>query len=417
MHPAAFLARCENWEREATRLGLNRFLDLDRMRILCDRFRHPESPASILVHIAGTKGKGSTAVMTAALLRAAGLRTGLYTSPHVLDVTERIQVDGRNIPLGTLHALLKPHIPWALGLKKADRPSWFEWMTVLALEHFRREDCDAVVLEVGLGGRLDATNVVTPDVCAITRIDYDHTEILGKTLGRIAGEKAGILKRKVPCILAPQPPEALQAIRGAARKAGAPLTLSHPYAGRLALLGRHQRENAGTALGILKALGIPADLRALARATLPARIQILRRNPPRVVDGAHNPLAVRVLARTLREEFPRRRWTVVLGTATDKDLAGMLQELTGLAARLVAVGYANPRARDPRQIARAARTLGMDASVTSGVRQALRSAKGPVCVTGSLWLAGEALRALRSTRPPGPPVRSPRRRTRRAGRG
>jgi len=402
VNPAAFLARCENWEREASRLGLKRFLDLDRMRILCERFRHPEDPASILVHIAGTKGKGSTAVMTAALLRAAGLRTGLYTSPHVLDVSERIQVDGRNAPLATFHAMLKPHIPWALALPKADRPSWFEWMTVLALEHFRREDCDAVVLETGLGGRLDATNVVAPSVAAITRIDYDHMDILGSTLGLIAREKAGILKPGIPCVLAPQPADARKYIRAVARKVGTPLLSSRSYRGPLALCGAHQRENAGVALGILKALGIPIPAtrirKALATVTLPGRIQILRRDPPRVVDGGHNPLAIRVLARTLREEFPARRWTMILGTADDKDLAGMLQALKGVTSRLVAVGYANPRARDPQGIAEAARRLGMEAAVSSSVRQALKEARGPVCVTGSLWLAGEALAALQFPR-------------------
>ncbi len=409
----AFLARSADLERDPRRWA-SRYLDLGRMRTLCGRLDHPERSDASLVHVAGTKGKGSTAAFTAALLRAAGLRTGLYTSPHVGSFWERIQVDGRPIAPWAFAALLAPHLAWARRLPLAQRPTYFEWVTALALAHFRAARCEAVVLEVGLGGRLDATNVVTPAACAITRIDYDHTELLGRTLAKIAREKAGILKPGVPCVVAPQPAEAIKAIRAAARRAGAPLIRARPYRGRLALLGAHQQENAGVALGILEVLGIRARRNALAGVTLPGRIQILRRSPPLVVDGAHNPLSVHVLVKTLREAFPGRRWTVLFGTAGDKDLEGMLRELRGFAARLLAVGYDNPRARDPREIMRAAGRLGIPAT-TASLEEALRG-PGPLCVTGSLWLAGEALRP-RSTRRPGPPPPTRRRRTRRPGRG
>jgi dihydrofolate synthase/folylpolyglutamate synthase len=387
----AFLASAADLERDPGRRAF-RYLHLDRMQGLCERLGHPERSGARLAHIAGTKGKGSTATFTAALLRAAGLKTGLYTSPHVHSFWERIQVEGQPIAPRTFSALLAPHIAWARRLKRAQRPTYFEWVTALALAHFRAARCEAVVLEVGLGGRLDATNVVTPEVCAITRIDYDHTDLLGRTLTKIAREKAGILKPGVPCIVAPQPREAMRAIRAAARQVGAPLLQAETYPGPLTLLGTHQRENAGVAVGILKVLGIHAELSALAPVTLPGRIQVLRHDPPLVVDGAHNPLSVRVLVKTLRKAFPGRRWTVVFGTAGDKDLEGMLRELKGFASRILAVGYDNPRAREPREITATAGRLGIPSGEAPGIRQALHRTHGKaVCVTGSLWLAGEAL--------------------------
>ena len=388
MGALAFLARAADLERDPRRRTF-RYLDLDRMRALCERLGHPERSGARLVHIAGTKGKGSTAAFTSALLRAAGLRTGLYTSPHVLGFWERIQVDGRPIAPRAFAALLAPHLGWARRLPRARQPTYFEWVTALALAHFRATRCEAVVLEVGLGGRLDATNVVTPDACAITRIDYDHTALLGKTLARIAREKAGILKNRVPCVVAPQPAEAMRAILAGARRVGAPLIRAEPYRGKLALLGAHQRENAGVALGLLEVMGIRARRGILAQVTLPGRIQVLRRNPPLVVDGAHNPLSVRVLVKTLRNTFPGRRWTVLLGTAGDKDLDGMLRELKGFASRLLAVGYDNPRATDPRKIRNAARRLGFRSEVTT--LNVVRRCGEPLCITGSLWLAGKAL--------------------------
>ena len=387
----AFLAQAADLERDPRRQAF-RYLNLDRMRALCGRLGHPERTGARLVHIAGTKGKGSTAALAAALLRAAGLKTGLYTSPHVCSFWERIQVDGRPISPQTFTALLAPHLAWAHRLPRSGRPTYFEWVTALALAHFRASRCEAVVLEVGLGGRLDATNVVTPDVCAITRIDYDHTELLGKTLMKIAREKAGILKAGVPCVVAPQQAEAMRAIRAVAKRVGAPLIQARPYRGRLALLGGHQQENAGVALGILEVLGIRAERSALAGVTLPGRIQVLRRSPPLVVDGAHNPLSVRVLVKTLRETFRGRRWTVLFGTATDKDLDGMLWELKGFASQVLAVGYDNPRARTPGEIVKAAGRLGIQAETASLGEGILRPRA--LCVTGSLWLAGETLRKI-----------------------
>lgn len=376
-------------------------LSLDRMRTLCRRMGHPERAVPLLIHVAGTKGKGSTAAMIAGGLRAAGLRTGLYTSPHVISFWERIQVDGAPVRPAAFARLLAPHIPWARALPARERPTYFEWVTAAALAHFRATRSDAAVLEVGLGGRLDATNVVTPAVCAITRIDYDHTAILGTTLTRIAREKAGILKPGVPCVVGRQPTEALRAIRRRARTVGAPLQAAGPAPRlTLAMPGAHQRENAAVALGILDLLRhqgrIPltpaAARRAVSHTTLPGRIQVVRRAPPLVVDGAHNPLAFQVLGLTLRKTFPGRRWTLVLGTASDKDLAGMLEPLKAWASRVVAVPYDHPRALDPGIIVRTAGRLGIPARAAPSVREALRKTSGPVCVAGSLWLAGEALR-------------------------
>lgn len=390
MRPLAFLDRCADLERDPARWKSPHYLHLDRMRALCARLGHPEKAVPVLVHVAGTKGKGSTAAFAAALLKASGLRTGLYTSPHMVSWTERIAVDGRAIRPAEVEALMRPHLRWAQELPVAERPTWFEWMTALALAHFRAKRCNAAVMEVGLGGRLDATNVLTPSACILTRIDYDHEEILGSTLGKIALEKAGILKPGVPCAVAPQSPEAMRAIRAQAARVGAPIHPVRPLPPggvRLGMLGAHQRGNAAAAVQAVRLLGLKPDLRALASVALPARVQILRRDPPLVVDGAHTPLSVAALARTIRAEFPGTRWTVILGTASDKDLAGMIRKLKGFASRILAASYGNPRARAPKEIVRAARRAGIAAGTWDG-----RAPEGPVCVTGSLWLAGEFLR-------------------------
>ena len=385
MDPLEFLERAENLERSARRSG--RYLGLGRMRRLCGRMGHPERAVPLVVHVAGTKGKGSTAAFIAAGLRASGLRTGLYLSPHLLDFGERIRVDGRPIRKAELRRILGPLIQVTARV----RPTWFEWVTAAAFEHFRRRKCRAAVLEVGLGGRLDATNVVTPSVCAITRIDYDHMDLLGNTLGKIAAEKAGILKKGIPCVVAPQPPGAMRAIRRIARKVGAPLIRAKPARMRLSMPGAHQRENAGVALAVLRVLGI-RDRKALREVALPGRVQILRRRPPLVVDGAHNPLSVRMLGKALKSEFPGVRWTAVFGTASDKDLEGMMKELRSFADKVVAAPFGSPRARSPREVVRSARRAGMEAGEARSVKAALRRVKGPVVVAGSLILAGEALK-------------------------
>jgi dihydrofolate synthase/folylpolyglutamate synthase len=309
--------------------------DLKRMYDLLERLGNPQKSYPS-IHIAGTKGKGSTAALCSSALTAGGYKTGLYTSPHLEDFTERIQVDGESIPHEDLVALvetIKPHVAEIPGI------STFEITTALGFSYFANEKVDAAVLEVGLGGRLDATNVITPLVSVITSISIDHVPILGTTLAEIAGEKAGIIKDGVPVVSAPQQPEALAVIREAAARAGAPLQVvgtdvefaagSHTLDGqeftildeqgrqvrlRIPLLGNHQVENAATAWTALHAaaaggLALQRDAIAAGFESVqwPGRFEILQRNPFILLDAAHNEDSARRLLETLEEYLPGRK--------------------------------------------------------------------------------------------------------------
>ena len=327
-----FLYHFTDYERMAKpRDTATSIFGLARMNQLLDLLGNPQHSLRV-VHVAGTKGKGSTAAMTAAILQQAGASVGLYTSPHVLSVRERIIVDGLWIPEHRLTAhvnRMHPYLRDSLKTREKYTPTFFEIFTAAALLDFVAQRVDYAVLEVGLGGRLDATNVVSPLVCAITPVSFDHTDKLGDTLAQIAGEKAGILKRRVPAVVAPQQPEALEAIRRRARALDAPLrlvgrdvaltcqgegfevaTARRRYPGlRVALLGSHQRTNAAAAVALaeqaLAATGRPLSpepvRRALASLRWRARIETVATRPTVVVDGAHNVASARVLVATLAE--------------------------------------------------------------------------------------------------------------------
>ncbi len=385
------------------------------------------------VHIAGTKGKGSTAACLASVLAAAGYRVGLYTSPHLHTFRERIQIAGRPID-PELFADLTAELATANAALLAERPDWgeataFELATALALLAFARAAVDVAVVEVGLGGRLDATNVLLPEVAAITSISYDHTQILGNTLAEIAREKAGIIKPGRPVVSAPQPSEAEAVIarlaveRGAALLRGgrdwtvegipARFSFRGPGGGlrnlRLALRGAHQVENAGVALAVVqllreRGLSIPeAAVRSgLAEVWWPGRLEVLRERPLVVVDGAHNVDSAERLAQALRAEFTWRRLVVILGIARDKDIPGIVRALAPLADEVIAVASHSPRAAAPERILAAVGEVmpNIPAHATGSVAAALHAARGRaqpddlILLTGSLYAVAEARETL-----------------------
>jgi len=389
---------------------------LERIEALLDAIGRPEQTFTI-AQVGGTNGKGSISAMLAAILQAAGHRVGLYTSPHLCHYRERIRVDGRPISeadfvdgveaLGTLIARLDVTV--------------FEAGTALALDHFCRERVDVAVLEVGLGGRLDATTVGRPRVAVIGPIDYDHQHELGDTLALIATEKAAIIRSGV-AVSARQDPEAALVIARRAAEVGVPLlregrelrvaplgfTLEaqrldlHGPGWRMSdvacgLLGVYQPSNALLAAAAARELGAdePAIRDGLRGARWPGRFQIFRRDPLVVLDGAHNPAGARALAASLRAYFPGRSVTFVVGVLADKDAAGILAALRPLAARFVLTAPANPRAAAPaalRPLLPADAPADVARSVPDALGRALAASPGGiVCVAGSLSLIGDVL--------------------------
>lgn len=366
-------------------------LGLENTNRLLAACGHPEKRTRFL-HVAGTNGKGSTCAMLDAILRRAGFRAGLYTSPHLVDFRERIRVDGEMIPREDLAEGLA-------RLRDAVRdwdhaPTFFEISTVLALDHFARAKCDIVVLETGMGGRLDSTNTVTPLVSTITPVDMDHMQWLGDTLEKIASEKAGIIKPGIPVVSAPQQPAAAGVLRETAAARGAEIRfVSEPCPHPLSLAGAHQKWNAALAVETLRASGLAVSESAiregLRHTDWPARFQRLGRF---VVDGAHNAHSAAALAKTWTEVFAGRKATVVFGALADKDYPEILARLEPLAARFLFVPVENPRSESPAALAR---RVSRFSQIHDTLELALRAAldfPDPILVTGSLFLAGEALR-------------------------
>ena len=393
---------------------------LERIEGLLDALGRPEQRYR-LVQVGGTNGKGSVSAMLAAILRSAGHRVGLYTSPHLVSFRERIRVDGEPIAEDAVVDGVE-----ALGTLVARfDATTFEATTALALDHFAREAVDVAVLEVGLGGRLDATTVGTPEVAVIARIDLDHQAVLGSTLAAITAEKAAIIRGGV-AVCAAQDPEAERVIVARAAAVGVPLLLegrdlSVSVARRgpdgqqldcagpgwslagleLAMPGSFQPSNALLAVTAARALGAgDAAIRAgLARAWWPGRFQVLRRARGfLVLDGAHNPAGARALAVSLRDVFGPTRVTFVLGVLADKDAAGIVAALAPLADRFVLVAPASSRAAAPealRPLVPAAVRVEIAKSPVEALEVAGRAATTPVvCVAGSLFLIGDVLRHL-----------------------
>ena len=391
---------------------------LRRAADLLDVLGRPDARYRV-AQVAGTNGKGSTSAMLASILRAAGARVGLFTSPHLRRWEERIRVDDRIVD-DDLLAAAGARVVEAVRLASASRPALtrFEFWTALACESFARTGCDAAVLEVGLGGRYDATTAAHADLAVITRVALDHTAILGPTLADVAREKAAIVRSPAPVVAAPQQADARDVIVARAVEIGAPLVLGgvdflwkregeqlavvmgkHDISDiSLGLRGAFQDENAATA--IAAALTFDASVsdtavrRGVASARWPGRFEVVGEV---IVDGAHNPDGARALAAALREAFPVGRVAFVFGCMADKDLEGMLAELAPLAGRLLAVRSASPRARPAEDIADAAFARGVRSDVAPSVAAAMAQAGAEgwrTVVCGSLAIAAEARAAL-----------------------
>lgn len=403
---------------------------LSRMKSILEHCGEPHLKLTA-VHVAGTKGKGSTAAMLASMLAASGRKIGLYTSPHLVDIRERIQVGGEWIPRETVTRFLdqlRPYLDRASKGGETYAPTFFEIFTTIAFLHCLEQHVDLAIFEVGLGGRLDATNVLMPKACAITPVSFDHTDKLGTELGQIAREKAGIIKPGVPVVSGAQHAEAMDVISARCAEMGAPLRVvgrdisveaeaDGAFSVRtwrreldgltLPLPGRHQRENAATAVGLAellaeRGLDVPDECvrRGLASVAWPGRIQTVSAEPEIIVDGAHNPASVAVLTETLAA-FPRKKTIFVIGIARDKDIPKMLELLAPYGDEFVVTKTGNPRAAEPEDLKGLLEGLcskPVHAAATPAEALELACACATpgdrICVTGSMYLAGDALKAL-----------------------
>jgi dihydrofolate synthase/folylpolyglutamate synthase len=405
--------------------------DLRHLQELLKRMDNPELAART-VHIAGTKGKGSVAAMVAQVLTASGYKTGLYTSPHFHTLRERIITDGHMISEAEF-AKAMSEIEAFIEAMKQDAAfrqlTYFEALTALAFAYFRKEKVDFQVLEVGLGGRLDATNVVpNPLVCIITSISLDHVQILGNSLQEIAREKAGIIKPGCWAVISPQPEQAASAIYEVCREKGVQIVqvgkdvtwhrtradLRHQalliegrtarYQVSIPLLGDFQLENAATAVAALEVLAsmgfviLPAKMAAgLAQVKWPGRFQILRERPAVLVDGAHNVASMERLVSNVKAYFPERRILLVFGTSVDKDIPGIVSELARLSPQVVVTQASHSRAAPPPTLAAEFAKHRVTPEVRPTVAEAISRAlfvadeTDVVCVTGSLFVVAEAL--------------------------
>ncbi|MGO8675340.1 MAG: bifunctional folylpolyglutamate synthase/dihydrofolate synthase [Limisphaerales bacterium] len=366
------------------------------------------------VHVAGTNGKGSTCAMLESVYRAAGLRVGLFTSPHLVAFGERIQVNRHPIGEAEVARLAAELRLWVEQFPQADHPTFFEVVTIMALRHFAAQQCDVVVWETGLGGRLDATNIVTPLASVITNIQFDHQQWLGETLADIASEKAGIIKPGVPVITGTEAPEALDVIAAKAREQNAPLTIITPADAQrppldsvnLPLLGRHQRANAAVAVAVVRALArhLPVSesklSAGLSRVRWAGRLQLatLPSGQKLLLDGAHNVGGAEMLASALEEYFPSAKPALVLGILRDKDWAAMCRILAPLAGRILLCPVHSERTAEPRVLAEACRRANPQVAVSEFPSLAAALAdtarEGFVTVAGSLYLIGEAMELL-----------------------
>ena len=393
---------------------------LERTRALLAALGNPENSLKF-VHITGSNGKGSTAAMLASVLTAAGYRTGLFTSPHLYRFNERFQVNGASIPDDALVRIAERVLAAADTL--SEHPTEFELMTAIGFLWFAESGCDLAVVEVGMGGRLDSTNVIpAPEAAVITNIALEHTAILGNTLAAIAEEKSGIVKRGCRAVLYRQSREAEDVVRRACAEEGVPLTVTDPtqltllrsdldgqrftYRGSapllLPLLGEYQLSNAMTVLDTVDALraqgwGISDEAvgRGLAAARWPGRLELVRRRPDVIIDGGHNPQCAQALAASLRRLCGEKKLIFLIGVLADKDWQSMVGEVLPLAKYIVAVRPESERAKDENELAAWVRAQGVPAEAHAVIGEALDAAlalAGPedtVCAYGSLYSVGE----------------------------
>ena len=423
-----------NYEKSLKELYSPGNVDLERVRELLRRLGSPESGLGI-VHVAGTKGKGSTAAMISSVLQKAGYRVGLFTSPHLHTFRERVQINREPISAEDFAGAMekvKPHVEEINAVGEHGYITTFEALTAMALVYFAEKQVEALVLEVGVGGRLDATNVVTPEVSVITSISRDHTELLGETLPEIAGEKAGIIKEGVPVVVAPQVPEVEGVIGSVARERGSEMVnvgresvwraLGHDDRGQsllvrdfeneyrisMPLLGDHQQENAATAIAALSVLRqkgwhiSDADvLDGFADLRWPGRMEELGRRPLVIADGAHNGDSARRLRETLLKYFEFGKVVLVVGVSADKNVEDIASELLPLASTVILTKSRHMRAAEPADIAGAFTRPDIIVEATGSVKEALERAReiaseeDLICATGSLFVVGEAIEAVK----------------------
>jgi len=427
-----FLNSLTNFER-AVRVHYNETnFGLTRMKRLMSALGNPHTSYKT-VHIAGTKGKGSTATMLAAMLEGCGLKVGLYTSPHILNIRERIAVNREMIPENefarAVNAVAKASVENRVG-----EPTYFEVMTAAAFLYFEKKEVDIAVVETGLGGRLDATNIVQPEVVGLTSISYDHISQLGRDLVSITREKAGVMKTGAPVISAPQRPEVRKTLAETAKEVNAPLRFSNEgvdfsyrfefsrSAGRHAriclttptsrfehlevpLYGEHQAVNCSLALclaDVLKSKGLPIDdqlaMAGLSEVELPGRMQMISEEPQILVDGAHNAASINALMRAIGQHITYDSMIVIFGCHKDKDVSGMIRQIQLGADKIIFTSIGTPRSCDPAELAAEyTEHSGKMAQVADSLDDAIRIALSAgtredlICITGSFYLVAQAI--------------------------
>ncbi len=421
--------------------------NLDRMFALMELLGNPQTKYPV-IHVAGTKGKGSTSALCAAALQAAGYTVGLYTSPHLLDYVERIQINGAPITHEQLIDLVEEIKPFVAQIEKL---TTFEITTALAFMAFAKHGVTAAVFEVGLGGRLDATNIVTPKVSVITSLSYDHMAVLGNTLALIAGEKAGIIKPGVPVVSSPQKDEAWEVLERVAKSKNAALTLvgrdvkfealessldgqrltvdggrstvkdnqfhsdavtvhgpSSTVNLQIPLLGNHQIENAATAYAALKASGIPITdeqiQKGFSQVQWRARFEIARREPPVIFDSAHNQDSFEKLSETLDAYFPDKKVYLIFGASEDKNIPGMFAALKSKIKKIIVTRADHPRALEVERIQQLAEQAGAESEAVTPVKSALARAlelsskDGSIVLSaGSMFVTAEVMSAWKTS--------------------
>jgi dihydrofolate synthase/folylpolyglutamate synthase len=382
------------------KFGMN--LGLDRITYLLDKLDDPHLKFRS-IHIAGTNGKGSTAAMTASILKEAGYKVGLYTSPHLFDYRERIKVNGKDISLRDFSAGLRlvKKLSNHPTTQPPINPTVFEALTAVAFWYFAKKKIDYAVVEVGLGGRLDATNVTTPLVSIITNIDYEHTEVLGKSLTKIASEKAAIIKPWVPVVTAENKAEPLKVIINVCEEKGALLLgLGEDQAAlKSGLPGKHQQVNAACAVSAVRMAGIKVPrgsiAKGLKKSNWPGRFQVVSKRPLIIVDGAHNPSGAKALRVTIKDMFPGK-YSVVFGCQRTKDFKKIFKELRPVMADAIITRSSHPQAAAPEVISRYLATQRIAVRTAGSAKEALAkwSRKKPLLFTGSLFLAADALKLL-----------------------
>jgi len=406
-------------------------MGLDIEQALLEKLGNPEQ-AFAAIHVAGTNGKGSVCAILDSILRAAGLKVGLYTSPHLVRFNERITVNGIEVTdaeLWTLFEKVEPIVAEVAQIAGRE-PTFFECTTAMAFEHFRQKGIQMAVLETGLGGRLDATNVVTPVLSVITPISLEHTKYLGPDIESIAGEKCGIIKPGRPVVAAGMVEEALGVIRNVARERGCALVEAagavnvrlisadlkgqkvHVESGNasygalnLPLLGTHQLGNLATAVAAIEALNDAAGLgiaeapvkKGVAATKWPGRFQVLQEDPPMILDGAHNPGGAVALTDTLKQVFKNKPVALVFGMCDDKDIGNYLKPFGRVVKRMWAVPLKTERSLPVERVSAAGKAMGwpvVESTVREAMTESLVWAKqngGVVCMAGSLFLVGEVL--------------------------